>query len=139
MTDLKTIFGDPIRHPDAPVRAFVGAFASDFLGDYDAPQDAFNAAQRGGYRTVHVMYDNDEADAIDVPTLPTKTVYVVDADGMTDVYLDQADAERGFVEGGWQRQAHLTITKAVAPAALEGEALITWCIANVSPMTCDTQ
>ena len=60
-----TIFGDPIQHADQPVRAFVGALASDFLGDFATPRDAVQAAYAGGYCVVHVMYDDDTADAID--------------------------------------------------------------------------
>lgn len=71
---MKTIFNDPVRHPDQPVRAFVGAFASDFLGDYATPLDAVQAARESGYGTVHVMYGDGTADAIDShDDLPTTT------------------------------------------------------------------
>lgn len=62
---MRTIFGTPIHYPDRPVRAFVGALASDFLGDFDTPREAVKAAYEGGYGIVHVMYDDDKADAID--------------------------------------------------------------------------
>jgi hypothetical protein len=61
---MKTIFGDPIHYPDQPVRAWVGALASDFLGDYATPRKAVQAAYDGGYGIVHVIYDDGKADAI---------------------------------------------------------------------------
>lgn len=63
---LKTIFGDPIQHPRRKVRAFVGQFASDFLGDYDSPAKAVAAARKYGYKIVHVIYLNGDSDAIDL-------------------------------------------------------------------------
>lgn len=75
---MRTIFGDPIYHPDQPVSAFVGAFASDFLGDYDTPADAVGAAHAGGYGVVHVMYGDGCADAIDTASLARVLTYCTD-------------------------------------------------------------
>lgn len=69
----------------------------------------------------------------------TQTVYVVDEDGATFVFLDKTEAEKALVEEAWTGAVHLTITKAQAPADLRDEALTTWCIANVPPTLCDAQ
>lgn len=63
---MQTIFGTPVRYPRRAVSAYVGAFASDYLGDYVTPAAAIRAAQAGGYRLLSVMYRNGEADTIDL-------------------------------------------------------------------------
>lgn len=74
--------------------------------------------------------------------MKTTTVYVVDQDGATYVFtgwLARRHAERFLVAEAWSGAAHLTITKAEAPGDLRGDALVTWCIANVAPTTCEAQ
>lgn len=66
MAALKTIFGDPVRWPRRRVIAYTGAFASDYLGDFKSPAQAARLAREYGYKIVHVMYRNGEADAIDL-------------------------------------------------------------------------
>jgi hypothetical protein len=61
---LQTIFGEPVQHPRRMVSAWVGPFADNFLGDYPNPGAAAKAARAAGYRTVHVIYRNGDADAL---------------------------------------------------------------------------
>jgi hypothetical protein len=67
------------------------------------------------------------------------TVYVVDQDGATFVFRSRRRAQRALVAEAWRGATHLTITRATTPKGMRGDALVTWCIANVAPTTCDAQ
>lgn len=60
------IDGSPVAYPRRKVTAWVGAFASDFLGDFDSPAKAAQYARERGYRIVHVIYRNGESDCFDL-------------------------------------------------------------------------
>lgn len=64
---LSTIFGAPVQYPNRRVSAFVGALASDYLGDFDSPGKAMLAAQAAKYGAVHLVYRNGETDSLIVP------------------------------------------------------------------------
>lgn len=71
--------------------------------------------------------------------MDTQTVFVVDQDGATFVFLDKADAENCLIQEAWSGAVHLTITRAQAPVDLDMDALVEWCIAKVAPTTCEAQ
>lgn len=62
--ELRTDTGEPVSYPRRKVEAWVGAFASDYLGDFDTPIKAAERAREAGYGVVRVMYLNGESDSI---------------------------------------------------------------------------
>lgn len=59
------IWEKPVKYPRRQVRAWVGSFASDCLGDYKTPRAAISAAKRYGYRTLHIIYRDGTSQVFD--------------------------------------------------------------------------